>query len=90
MPTPVNKLSPELKRWVDAAAADLKRTVLVHLAHGQDADAAVESLANAGLEVQSAGPGVVTGVSNAQALNKIAKFSWVVALSTPRRLETKL
>lgn len=90
MEKPANKLSPDLQRWIADASPELQRTVVVHLTHSQDVGAAVKSLESVGFEVQSAGKSVVTGISHAKGLSEIAKFPWVVALSTPQRLETKL
>lgn len=90
MPEAESKLSPELRRWVADSPPNLQRTVVVQLIHGQDVNAAVDSLESTGFQVQSAGASVVIGVSRAQGLSEILKFPWVISLAIPKRLEKKL
>ncbi len=84
------KLSPELTRWISQESSTGRRTVVITLAYSKDFETAAESLQDAGLEVQSSGPGTIVAVAHSASLAEIAEFEWVVAVGTPKRLDKKL
>lgn len=82
------KIVPDLLRWLGEDSAQ-GRTVMIRLSYSQDPQDAAEEIGKQGMSVQSSGPGLVIASSNREAVRKVAKFSWVVSIDIPRKLDKK-
>ena len=82
------KLDPELRRWVREKAAG-ERTVIIRVAFSRDAGETSEALRDAGMDVQSSGPGVVVATSDRKTLREASNIPWIIKIELPKRLDPK-
>jgi hypothetical protein len=81
-------LAPELERWSRDADEGERRTVIVRLRGGTDADRAAERLAEIGMAIASSGPGSVIGHVSPPVLRRTGQETWVLAVEVPRTLRS--
>jgi hypothetical protein len=79
-------LAPELDRWRRNANEDDRRTAVVRLRNGTDAEQAATRLAAIGMDVTDLGAGSVVGSVSPPVLYRIGTQPWVLAVEGPRGL----
>jgi hypothetical protein len=87
MPARGTKWSAALDRWSRAATRDERRTVILRCSGATDMARAREQLLQLGVEIESAGPGVIVTVVTPAQFPSLGDLSWITALEAPRQLE---
>jgi hypothetical protein len=79
-------IAPGLQRWLEAAPAQERRTVVVRVGAGSDAGEVGARLAELGAEFEPPAEGAVLAAVTPAVLQEVARQPWVVSIDAPRLL----
>jgi len=82
-------ISPVLVRWLREAPRVSERTVIVRTSPSLDREVLAQAFSDAGVDIGSSSPGILTVRVKPDSLDRLAKVRGVIAIDEPREFFPK-